>query len=1837
MKVFVKECLYVLDYKNNILDCIFNSDNHDSAGYAYEINVKDANTGYSDLTFKMPREIINADGEKVINPRLANLKPLTKVRYTRQVRYVGDEDYRVVDLDGVEHIYKHNDYLEDFLTNKTKYVMDYIIQPLDKSRSSMKIDLSFTAIDFPRFNLSKKKVGLTFDNTTLTTKELSLYKDKPLSSPGSIQYLPWTLTEMSAFQVANSVGTVAQLGENIKPTKGDIWQVTNEAQSANNGYYQYDGSQWNKLSGTDAMLSWSPNAQSGSYPLTEAAIKKLVEQTTFSYGILATVYYWPVTASGRFQGVMYEEGDYITLSLYNTYEGSDYEGSEYLDSITWKWSHLDKVQPYLSPNTATHYLRYILQNTNWKVKGDKELFRAYSATQPYYEDDETPTNPTTGEYYVKGILTENAEEEYEFATELYRYEDNAWVNKTDDTFAQEVNMAFTLDASTGVVTTDSDFGMLYDVDIEQVEVARSAQASVGNNVLTDARYSLSVSNSNCYNAITEEAKLFDLYPIFDCEEHTVSLKINAGAQYGLKYRYGYNLKSSNVKEDGEKVITKLYATGGTDSQGSSNISIGEATRSISGVSPEISSSSATGYDYTDLKAGMVQLQENAYNNMVGIALAKDQNIKDVGFKLSFPDNLYEKLYTKEQLEGSATISYKDPLIGLSNSEYDIHVLYNHNTDHCLYIYEGSDCTDETKQLYKYDYSNRSLRRNKTEYKISYSGTSSITISSINNGIAIIEGGAITSLYMKYPSPLDSNITLENKTYKASTLRFVSGCQYDITGTFTSDFVLAGPNRVYVIDTGSKSSSTYSLGNYYYFEEDDKYAYCFAKVTETGSTYDKINRISITGYVFITVGAPNNILSIRVNGSSANVILANGNPLKLEGWLSNNYALRVEYKNNNLVEYTPTEFNPNADEYLIGRSPYGTSYIYNFKYLYDNGWMSKADILDIYGVNKILNNINLEFYDKYTKALVNLQAQYNDALNNEELYASKADAQLEALMSQYWINPNVASKGEFSAFPGVPKFSDGGSLSDHYNETNHMYWEKITYDGSEVKTVYFNIFGQEGTQHLYPNAEDNSKTADDPHDEGQYHTTAKALGWESHVDGVLTLDAEIGGYTTSEDPSQQAQNYNEFIKKMKEYYYLAKKALADIDEASEALEDLSKETQEWQDTIDGYEKYIQENYGQYIIEGSYSNTEQPYSNLLFDEIARKSSTDSDISVSEKFATPNVTYTVNVIDSSGLFEYRNPGQEQCNDIIKKLHSLGQIVPRAGDYVSIYDTPMGMYGVPGLITAITRRLDDPMQNSITIDTSYTDADELVGNIITATNTVLNNKDVYGRAAIINSKGELSSTTVSNALSSGTDSINIVSTNGKVNVNDNGLTCTSPEDNASVMRYNGIGILASSNGGVTWRELMTPNGINANYINAGSINAGRVSITDGQYDITCLTSDGLAVKTSGGTPYKIGTFNTSTGAANADWSNLTVFVGKDSDGNGVGYFNGYINASKGGNIGGWSIMPGGLAYGGTLPSAPSYYLGTTGTNATINGVTANYVLKVGSSFGVDSSGNLIASGTGTSKIGPWTITSTAYYNGKTSLTDSNDGVYLGTDGIALGADNKFKVTSAGALNSTSGIIGSWTITKDYLGSRDGDDTKSAGEASYFLAQSPKYAYWEGDTIKHQWYLYIKHKFGIQSDGTLYARGAQIVGNGSFTGSIYTSAGTIGGLNISSSGLSNDNASINANGSANFHYQGGGGGDYVFNNGMTLHSTAAQTIKSGASLNLGNGETPAINIQTTASGYIHLISGGGIRINGPLSVSDTTSGERQNGKTTTVTIPSSGSITGKTLTFTNGILTNVA
>ena len=100
------------------------------------------------------------------------------------------------------------------------------------------------------------------------------------------------------------------------------------------------------------------------------------------------------------------------------------------------------------------------------------------------------------------------------------------------------------------------------------------------------------------------------------------------------------------------------------------------------------------------------------------------------------------------------------------------------------------------------------------------------------------------------------------------------------------------------------------------------------------------------------------------------------------------------------------------------------------------------------------------------------------------------------------------------------------------------------------------------------------------------------------------------------------------------------------------------------------------------------------------------------------------------------------------------------------------------------------------------------------------------------------------------------------------------------------------------------------------------------------------------------------------------------------------------------------------------------------INGViSANETFKILADGSVD-----IKNG---GEIGGFHIGSESLYNGMDSMDSKDDGVYVGTDGIALGGGN-FSVTEEGDLTSMSGHIGAWGINKYGFWT---DDISYAGE----------------------------------------------------------------------------------------------------------------------------------------------------------------------------------------------------
>ena len=317
--------------------------------------------------------------------------------------------------------------------------------------------------------------------------------------------------------------------------------------------------------------------------------------------------------------------------------------------------------------------------------------------------------------------------------------------------------------------------------------------------------------------------------------------------------------------------------------------------------------------------------------------------------------------------------------------------------------------------------------------------------------------------------------------------------------------------------------------------------------------------------------------------------------------------------------------------------------------------------------------------------------------------------------------------------------------------------------------------------------------------------------------------------------------------------------------------------------------------------------------------------------------------------------------------------------------------------------------------------------------------------------------------------------------------------------------------------------------------------------------------------------------GIVGADGTKVTFVI--DTSGNAT--FAGTLSAPNG-TIGGFTI------------DGKLYNQKTTLTDAN-NGIylaTDGIALGASSVFKVTSTGALTAASAtitgaitatsgfiGTAADG-FSINSSYIAKGKISLTDSNAGVYIGADGIALGVSSVFKVTSAGALTASSGIIGGFTIGATSL-------TAGSGASAIGMATSGGYAFFAGNATPASAPFYVtsagyvkstngsiggfgvstnsltfgsgSNTVGIDSGGTnpafyagsatpgsapfrvstsgaLVATSATITGvitatSGSFTGSITAGSGSIGGWTIAAGKISSGNIDID---SANARIQAG-------------------------------------------------------------------------------------------------------
>ena len=179
---------------------------------------------------------------------------------------------------------------------------------------------------------------------------------------------------------------------------------------------------------------------------------------------------------------------------------------------------------------------------------------------------------------------------------------------------------------------------------------------------------------------------------------------------------------------------------------------------------------------------------------------------------------------------------------------------------------------------------------------------------------------------------------------------------------------------------------------------------------------------------------------------------------------------------------------------------------------------------------------------------------------------------------------------------------------------------------------------------------------------------------------------------------------------------------------------------------------------------------------------------------------------------------------------------------------------------------------------------------------------------------------------------------------------------------------------------------------------------------------------------------------------------------------------------------------------------------------------MKAQAQFTIHSLNDVIASNTAPSspyKGQLWVNTSyspprTFVYNGsayktKTAYSNSTAGVYLGTDGIGLGAGT-FYVTSAGALTATSATItGAITATS-------GSVQNMTVKGRLYFGNNSTY-YLDANYNDTSYYIYLPGFRVDDASGAVFS-GKLSAASGSFSGTITATGGKIGSLNISDGGL---------------------------------------------------------------------------------------------------------------------------
>lgn len=531
---------------------------------------------------------------------------------------------------------------------------------------------------------------------------------------------------------------------------------------------------------------------------------------------------------------------------------------------------------------------------------------------------------------------------------------------------------------------------------------------------------------------------------------------------------------------------------------------------------------------------------------------------------------------------------------------------------------------------------------------------------------------------------------------------------------------------------------------------------------------------------------------------------------------------------------------------------GESYILNFSYYLNQGLIDAADFYKTYGEfqsdmkekNILINQKNKEYRDIHA-AMTRIEGTlnvYRETLHVAPIYKQEAETDIKhitgaASVAAYLNSETRTPEGDDAIIEYLAKIlvSDNvesgysgftEELQSEYDELQHRadgYPEyTITVSLGDNQTIvscsdfihYLNVIVTDTpSEDESGDSEPISKTYRLDSANKIYHDS------EFIVNGDVTVSF---GYDDSDEGStirslydiydstktQQVSGSVELQKYTSTLFYLIPK------ESVQQETNLKAEIEKLQEEKSDIEKEFFKKYGRFIQEGTWTSDDYVDNNLYYLDA---------LQVSNTSAQPKLTYSINVVEVSeieGLSNYLFDVGDKT--YMEDTEFFGWIVNDP------YKTPVREEVI---VSEVTWNLDSPEENSITVQNYKTQFEDLFQRIGAAVQSVEYKEGAYNRAAsILDSNGFINSNLLSASLNNISGSGYGISAIGSVYTDTDGITVMDILKTTNQMKLSANGIMVSNDAGMSWRTIVSPDGIDISYLKAGIIDVNELNIMDGE-----------------------------------------------------------------------------------------------------------------------------------------------------------------------------------------------------------------------------------------------------------------------------------------------------------------------------------------------------------------------------------------------------------------------